>query len=792
MSGSESDEEYESESEDESISATTRSSSDKRRSHGSGDEESQSRNKRDSEERESKLDTDVTEEHLRLISSGDEQDNKEEIVKQSKEVIVDRIRSRSYKRRLEENRLPIEMDDIEGQLKDEAAEIQNVTEVTGKNGDEETSGESFMGRSRSDKRKAEENSRLHFTSLIDIKKEGSVDEIQRNDRLRTRDKRKGMDVKVPTDTVSDKEVKEDIFVDDDKKVRVDKKKGDVKAKLDNNLYKELEAANESVVEFNTNLKEEDINREIVSVKEDLKDEELQIGERRRSRRMTPKKEEVVKMGDQLDSQPKGRDFDLNQIRSELKGIDKAVKPALDIIQVKSKDVDYDKHSICENKEKVEDSNIGLKLTETAAAAEDDIYEFKEPEPFEFEVRTKCLDDKSGKIQRRTFGRICEDINIKSNIPIRKKLVRPKRDSLSSNDNKKRFRRTAIKKEEEVFSCVVEANYVENAEAEEHAVINEATMSMSPSPSTSCIVKQCDKDVDKLCETSGFREMSTSQKSEEILQPLSLFSELPGENDAEVIDEDSEGRLVISETETETETEGPLFAHQQRDHEDFFPTIIADSSNLSHDAEIQTVISLENNDTEAESTDNKRCEDEEEEEGDDDPISAAIQRVIEQAITDDESSDALLSSPQVIANTNKKENSKKKKPVLSKEFVDESDTDTSHEDNEEKVMIRIDDVNARSPVIVSSQSADSSRYDYSLTVGENISEEKEVNDERSVPDDNIIEEKNDVKVESESIKEEAVSEERIKVDEEENEVIVKAEFTEESNLNMQVSIPYVLH
>ncbi|KAJ8674346.1 hypothetical protein QAD02_005608 [Eretmocerus hayati] len=122
-----------------------------------------------------------------------------------------------------------------------------------------------------------------------------------------------------------------------------------------------------------------------------------------------------------DEQPKGRDFDLNQIRSELKGFDKAVKlETIEVLNVTSvpipEEVVTDVHSIMIKQEKIDpDSQIEKRIislpdksreivkTElqnispikrepktdpSQSDSTDDIYEFKEPEPFEFEVRNK--------------------------------------------------------------------------------------------------------------------------------------------------------------------------------------------------------------------------------------------------------------------------------------------------------------------------------------------------------------------------------------------------------------------
>ncbi|RZF43118.1 hypothetical protein LSTR_LSTR001296 [Laodelphax striatellus] len=184
------------------------------------------------------------------------------------------------------------------------------------------------------------------------------------------------------------------------------------------------------------------------------DESSQDMERnRRSRRVVMNKKDDSKASsskddsdDEVLQQPKGRDFDLMQIRSELKGIDKAVKMPL---EVKSSEMEVKEigSEVVVKKEpaevKVKDEQESPK--ESMDLSADDIYEFKEPEPFEFEVRPKCSEEKGSKIQRRTFGRMCDEI-CKTPSPLKRKLIRSK-PSPSPPENKKRFRRSLTKKDE---------------------------------------------------------------------------------------------------------------------------------------------------------------------------------------------------------------------------------------------------------------------------------------------------------------------------------------------------------
>lgn len=149
--------------------------------------------------------------------------------------------------------------------------------------------------------------------------------------------------------------------------------------------------------------------------------------------------------------PKGRDFDLNQIRSELKGFNKAVKvPSLDTSE---KDVlsSSDESSAPIKLENSEDTK-DVKSPEKS----DDIYEFKEPEPFEYEARSKLVEDKTTK---KRIPRLYEELE-KS--PKKKITQSPDKDTLESD--KKRLKRTPKKddsedeekKEEDPFDKLVES------------------------------------------------------------------------------------------------------------------------------------------------------------------------------------------------------------------------------------------------------------------------------------------------------------------------------------------------
>ena len=140
--------------------------------------------------------------------------------------------------------------------------------------------------------------------------------------------------------------------------------------------------------------EDRIKPDEISEGEEDKDNLEEPRRGRRLRRTISKSQGIKSEPDSDEEQPKGRDFDLNQIRSELKGFDKAVK--LELVRVEPDPEDEIK---IEEKENVvlvspkSEKNLESSKLETISESKiidntEDIYEFKEPEPFEFEVRNK--------------------------------------------------------------------------------------------------------------------------------------------------------------------------------------------------------------------------------------------------------------------------------------------------------------------------------------------------------------------------------------------------------------------
>ncbi|XP_046402121.1 uncharacterized protein LOC124168059 isoform X2 [Ischnura elegans] len=149
--------------------------------------------------------------------------------------------------------------------------------------------------------------------------------------------------------------------------------------------------------------------------------------------------------------PKGRDFDLNQIRSELKGIEKAVKLPIDLPATQSDGGDrMDVTMENPTQEDVDSKESDVKepptlVSEASAPVEEvteDIYEFKEPEPFEFEVRSKrdtlITEERGMKLGRRCNSRLMRREPKTSP----SKAVESSKEGLGWSDNLPSFRPTS--------------------------------------------------------------------------------------------------------------------------------------------------------------------------------------------------------------------------------------------------------------------------------------------------------------------------------------------------------------
>ncbi|XP_012254836.2 AT-rich interactive domain-containing protein 4B [Athalia rosae] len=294
--------------------------------------------------------------------------------------------------------------------------------------------------------------------------------------------------------------------------------------------------------------DDEVKAEDCSEVEEDKDgthEELRRG--RRLRR-TPGKSQAIKSEPESDDdQPKGRDFDLNQIRSELKGFEKAVK--LELIRVE-RDSDDQKEDDGESGAVVQPTlmpgspKTDKKLTDLAKLepvidpkppeSTDDIYEFKEPEPFEFEVRNKRDPGvEKDKVKKRVF-----DEEPKSPKKKQKTLLPSTKEIKieGDNDQKKRVRRPFNKRADDT--------------------------EVTPPPGKVKSQSACEEAFDKLCESPSFSPLKPSTVSEEVGKVAldMLFSDLPGDEDGTA--DDPEDRLIISETEVSEAEQENLFTYQQ--------------------------------------------------------------------------------------------------------------------------------------------------------------------------------------------------------------------------------------
>ncbi|XP_076667085.1 AT-rich interaction domain hat-trick isoform X2 [Andrena cerasifolii] len=267
---------------------------------------------------------------------------------------------------------------------------------------------------------------------------------------------------------------------------------------------------------------------------------------KRVRRTIGKSQCIKSEPDSDEEQPKGRDFDLNQIRSELKGFDKAVK--LELVRVEPDPEDEMKIEEKENlvlvSPKLEKSLESSKLETTPESktveSTEDIYEFKEPEPFEFEVRNKR--DTSGekdKVKKRVFEEEPKSPKKKQKLIVSPliKEVKPEIDT----DSRKKPKKLFSKRVDDITESL------------------SAHKSLQPTSSTTC-----EEAFDKLCESPSFSQAKSAAIIEETGKITNgidlLFSDLPGDDDG--THDDSEDRLIISEAEvSETEQEN-LFTYPQ--------------------------------------------------------------------------------------------------------------------------------------------------------------------------------------------------------------------------------------
>lgn len=261
---------------------------------------------------------------------------------------------------------------------------------------------------------------------------------------------------------------------------------------------------------------------------------------------------------------KGRDFDLIQIRSELKGLDKAVKSEGESFKTTASDT----------------KTASEKKAETDKLAED-IYEFKEPEPFEFEV-CKSSEDKGKSLQRRPLGRLFDDPKKHPAVLLPNMFYKGKKES-KSEEIKKNF-----------FDSV-------------YSFEEESTDKISTSPSRPVDEPGC--------------------------KPFQLFTDLPeGENE----DESKEGPdnpLNVTYTVTKSDLlENNPGSKSEEEH--FSLHSLSPKSNSPTEIELNDNSNMDSNEVESTS---KSCfsRDDDEDELEDESINFAIQRAIIREISDDE-------------------------------------------------------------------------------------------------------------------------------------------------------------
>lgn len=292
--------------------------------------------------------------------------------------------------------------------------------------------------------------------------------------------------------------------------------------------------------------EDRLKHEETSEGEEDKDNSDEIRKGKRARRTPAKSQGIKSEPDSDEDQPKGRDFDLNQIRSELKGFDKAVK--LELVRVEP---DPEEEMKIEEKENIA-ALVSPKLEKTLepikaeASPEpkpmdntEDIYEFKEPEPFEFEVRNKRdSNSERDKVKKRVFEEEPKSPKKKQK-PVPPPVVKDVKPD-TENDTRKKAKKLFCKKSEDSSDTM-----------------------LLPKP-TPPATSTCTEIFEKICESPPYNQIKPSVIPEESGKVPSnidlLFSDLPGEDDG--THDDSEDRLIISEAEISETDQENLFSYQQ--------------------------------------------------------------------------------------------------------------------------------------------------------------------------------------------------------------------------------------
>ncbi|XP_019870639.2 AT-rich interactive domain-containing protein 4B isoform X2 [Aethina tumida] len=286
--------------------------------------------------------------------------------------------------------------------------------------------------------------------------------------------------------------------------------------------------------------------------------------------------------------PKGRDFDLNQIRSELKGFSKPI-PANEISEKDAISSSDDSTNLPPEKPEEETEDRREKSIEKTTDNSDDIYEFKEPEPFEFESRSKLTDEKNNK--KRLVSRLFDDVE-KS--PKKKSPVKVEMKEDSPELDKKRFQQ--------------QKSPVKSQESDKEARRSEDpfdTLVQSPSYN---YIKTSDKNISDI-KPSAVRNLHATGMGE-------LFNDL---NDT--VDDYSTGDMELSDSESQ------------------MPNIFSGSSTIFHESFSKPSPDPNTMDMDFSSGKTDECK---KDSDDDDNIRAQVQRLINQSSsTDDDSNEPLV-------------------------------------------------------------------------------------------------------------------------------------------------------
>ncbi|XP_044744469.1 AT-rich interactive domain-containing protein 4A-like isoform X2 [Coccinella septempunctata] len=369
--------------------------------------------------------------------------------------------------------------------------------------------------------------------------------------------------------------------------------------------------------------------------DDTEKEEDQIVKERIVKRTRKIKRTPEKSNDDSDDEsgslPKGRDFDLNQIRSELKGFSKALP--LNSIDSADKDsssddsakpLDIDVHVTAEEEEeekelkKTEEKDM-KPLEETSSC--EDIYEFKEPEPFEFESRSSLGEDKS----KKRLNRFYEDLD-KS--PSKGTSKVPRLETNYETD-KKTFR-----------------SPVKIIDFDEDGGIDSKPK------------KESGDLFDKLVESPSFNIVKTAEKQVEVIPKLEVEESIEIIAEQPEIADDCSGDMELSDTESQTQ---PIFTVQS---EEVFSDAFTKSSSEQNTLDLEFCKSEDRNV--------------------DEEIQASIQRVIEQTSTDDDTQDALLQVTLPVTTYQVIKHEQAKSPLISPKVVNVIEETVSTEKNIEIV------------------------------------------------------------------------------------------------------------